>query len=89
MASHFFSLDNGVMETPKRRLFAFIFACIKKNNIKNKKWNGLLSMVKQLYNTALCGFLLQLLWCSSECELVWPNDHRIAVYIVQRARHVN
>ena len=37
----------------------------------------------------LSGFLLQLLWCSSECELVWPNDHRVAVYIVQRARHVN
>ena len=37
----------------------------------------------------LSGFVHQLLWCSSECELVWPNDHRVAVYIVQRACHVN
>ena len=26
----------------------------------------------------LSGFLLQLLLCSSECELVWPNIQRVA-----------
>ena len=37
----------------------------------------------------LSGFLLQLLWYSSECELVWSDDHRATVYIVQHPCHVN